>query len=66
MTTFTSHETFRQKTARMSGGGNTFSCDGCGKFRQIVGRKRIPTPGRIHKYRCAECSYKTRQEKEKS
>ena len=52
---FKSFALYRAATAGMTGGGATFSCPGCGKFRMIVGRKSIPHVGRAKKWLCAEC-----------
>ena len=52
---FNSFSKYREATAAMTGGCNTFSCLGCGKFRFVVGRRQIPSAGRAKKWRCAEC-----------
>lgn len=53
---FCSFALYREATTRMTGGINTFSCGNCGKFREIWGRKILPSPGRSRKWQCAACA----------
>ena len=43
-----------------------FLCAVCGRDRAVVGRKRLPSASRAHRYQCAACFAAAKQVKEKS
>lgn len=38
-----------------------FNCCACGRDRPVIGRKRLPSASRAHRYQCAACVASAKQ-----